>query len=116
MRPLGVVPYLYWDARYEKVRHERQVRDAAVLIASGVDSTGNRQILGISVALSEHEVHWWIFLQSLVVRGLSDVQMYRAMRMWDSKRHERPCWVVCPGNRVSSICNRTPVHMCRATT
>jgi transposase-like protein len=75
MRPLGVVPYLYLDARYEKVRQEGQVRDAAVLIASGVDSTGNRQILGISVALSEHEVHWRTFLQSLVVRGLSGVQL-----------------------------------------
>ncbi len=75
MRPLGVVPYLYLDARYEKVRQEGQVRDAAVLIASGVDSTGNRQILGISVALSEHEVHWRTLLQSLVVRGLSGVQL-----------------------------------------
>ncbi len=74
-RPLGVVPYLFLDARYEKVRQDGQVRDAAVLIASGVDSTGKRQILGISVALSEHEVHWRTFLHSLVVRGLSGVQL-----------------------------------------
>jgi transposase-like protein len=74
-RPLGRCPYLYLDARYEKVRQDGQVRDAAVLLASGVDSTGKRQILGISVALSEHEVHWRTFLQSLVVRGLSGVQL-----------------------------------------
>jgi transposase-like protein len=35
-RPLGVCIYLYLDARYEKVRIDGQVRDAAVLIASGV--------------------------------------------------------------------------------
>jgi transposase-like protein len=69
MRPLGVVPYLYVDARYAKVCQDGQVRDAAVLIASGVDTRGKRQILGISVALSEHEVHWRTFLQTLVARG-----------------------------------------------
>ncbi len=74
-RPLGVVPYLYLDARYEKVRQDGQVRDAAVLIARGVDTAGKRQILGISVALSEHEVHWRTFLQTLVARGLRGVQL-----------------------------------------
>jgi putative transposase len=75
MRALGVFPYLYLDARYEKVRQDGQVRDATVLIASGVDTRGTRQILGISVALSEHEVHWRTFLQTLVARGLSGVQL-----------------------------------------
>ncbi len=74
-RPLGTFPYLYLDARYEKVRQDGQVRDAAVLIATGVAPTGKRQILGVSVALSEHEVHWRMFLQSLVARGLSGVQL-----------------------------------------
>ena len=74
-RPLGVVPYLYLDARYEKVRQAGQVRDAAVLIASGVDASGKRQILGISISLSEQEVHWRTFLQSLVARGLTGVQL-----------------------------------------
>jgi len=74
-RPLGRCPYLYLDARYEKVRQDGQVRDAAVLVASGVDATGKRHILGVSVALSEHEVHWRAFLHSLVMRGLSGVQL-----------------------------------------
>ncbi len=74
-RPLEVVPYLYLDARYEKVRQDGQVRHAAVLIASGVDTAGRRQILGVSVALGEHEVHWRTFLQSLVARGLGGVQL-----------------------------------------
>ena len=41
-RPLGTYRYLYLDARYEKVRQDGQVRDAAVLIASGVDAQGKR--------------------------------------------------------------------------
>jgi putative transposase len=52
-----------------------QVRDAAVLIASGVNTAGKREVLGVSVALSEQEVHWRTFLQSLVERGLRGVQL-----------------------------------------
>lgn len=74
-RPLGECPYLYLDARYEKVRDHGQVRDAAVLIASGVAPDGKRRILGVSVSLGEHEVHWRTFLQTLVARGLGGVQL-----------------------------------------
>jgi len=74
-RPLGEILYLYLDARYEKVREDGQVRDAAVLLAVGVDRQGKRCILGISVSLSEAEIHWRTFLQSLVSRGLSGVRL-----------------------------------------
>jgi transposase-like protein len=74
-RPVGQLSYVYLDARYEKVRQDGQVRDAAVLIATGVAPTGKRQMLGVSVALREHEVQWRTFLQSLVARGLSGVQL-----------------------------------------
>lgn len=74
-RPLGEIVYLYLDARYERVRQDGQVRDAAVLIAIGVNPTGHRQVLGVSVALSEQEAHWRSFLQSLVVRGLRGVRL-----------------------------------------
>ena len=72
---LGIMPYLYLDARYEKVRVDGQIRDVAVLIASGVDLKGKRTILGVSVSLSEAEVHWRTFLQSLVKRSMSGVRL-----------------------------------------
>ena len=74
-RPLGACPYLYLDARYEKVRQDGQIRDAAILIASGVDMQGKRQILGVSVSLSEQEAHWRDFLEDLVARGLREVEL-----------------------------------------
>lgn len=74
-RPLSQIVYLYLDARYEKVRQDGHVADAAVLVAAGVDKEGRRQLLGVSVALSEQEAHWRTFLQSLVERGLSGVQL-----------------------------------------
>lgn len=76
-RPLGAqeTPYLVLDARYEKVRQNGLVQSAAVLVAVGVTKDGKRQVLGVSVALSEHEVHWRTFLQSLVDRGLRGVRL-----------------------------------------
>jgi len=74
-RPLGKVAYLYLDARYEKVRQAGRVQDAAILMACGVKKDGKRAILGISVSLSEAAEHWRSFLESLVVRGLTGVQL-----------------------------------------
>jgi putative transposase len=74
-RPLETIIYLYLDAMYEKVRIDSQVRDAAVLMASGVKPDGKRLILGVSVSLGEQELHWRDFLQSLVERGLNGVEL-----------------------------------------
>jgi len=74
-RPLGEISYLYVDARYEKVREAGQVRDAAVLLASGITPQGERQVLGVSVSLSEHESHWKTFLKGLKDRGMSGVKL-----------------------------------------
>lgn len=74
-RPLDEITYLYVDARYEKVRQAGQVRDAAVLVASGITPQGERQILGVSVSLSEHETHWKAFLKGLKDRGLNGVKL-----------------------------------------
>lgn len=74
-RPLGKLPYLIIDARYEKVRHGGSVVDCAVLVAVGVLPNGKRTVLGLSVSLSEAEVHWREFLSSLVERGLHGVEM-----------------------------------------
>ena len=74
-RPLGRCPFLFLDARYEKVRQSGQVRDAAVLLAVGVNSSGKREVLGVSVSLGEHEVHWRAFLKGLQSRGLSGVEL-----------------------------------------
>lgn len=73
-RPLQAFPYLVVDARYEKVRRNGQLLDCAVLIALGVGMDGKRSILGVSAALSEAEVHWREFLQSLQQRGLCGVR------------------------------------------
>jgi putative transposase len=74
-RPLGYYRYLFLDARYEKARIDNIVRDCAVFIAIGINAQGLREILGISVSLSEHEIHWRSFLQGLQQRGLHGIEL-----------------------------------------
>lgn len=74
-RPLGEYLFLFLDAYYEQVREDGHVRDLAILSAVGVNRAGKREILGVSVSLSEHEVHWRAFLESLKHRGLGGVQL-----------------------------------------
>ena len=73
-RDLGEVPALILDARYERVRQGGRVSSAAVLLAVGVLKDGKRSVLGVSVSLSEAEVHWREFLRSLKQRGLIGVR------------------------------------------
>ena len=74
-RPLGETPYLFLDARYERVREGGHLIDCAVLVAVGVTADGVRRVLGVSVALSEAEVHWRAFLDSLTRRGLKGIKL-----------------------------------------
>lgn len=74
-RPLDETPYLFLDARYERVREGGHLVDGAVLVAVGITADGKRRVLGVSVALSEAEVHWRAFLDSLIRRGLKGVKL-----------------------------------------
>ena len=75
-RDLGAYPYVLLDARYEKIRHGGQVIDAAVLVALGINPQGQREVLGVSVELSEAAVHWRRFLTRLKDRGLCGVRLF----------------------------------------
>lgn len=59
---------LYLDTRCEQVRHEGQIVDFAVLIAVSVTDDGTkRRMLGVSVVLSESEVHTdVVFIENLM--------------------------------------------------
>ena len=74
-RPLGETPFVFLDARYERVRQAGQIVDCAVLVAVGITTDGRRRVLGVSVELSEAEVHWRSFLEGLIRRGLCGVKL-----------------------------------------
>jgi transposase-like protein len=75
-RPLEVAyPYLWLDAKVEKVRAGGRVEHRALVVAYGVDAAGQREVIGIDVGAAETEAFWREFLRSLVRRGLAGVQL-----------------------------------------
>lgn len=75
-RPLTKrTPYLWLDALYVKVREGGRVIGKAVLVATGVTETGEREVQGVEVAGGEMEGCWKAFLERLVKRGLCGVQL-----------------------------------------
>jgi transposase-like protein len=75
-RPLeGRYPYVFVDAKVEKVRDGGRVVRKCVVIAHGVHETGRREIIGLDVGAAETEAFWRDFLRSLVRRGLVGVQL-----------------------------------------
>lgn len=54
---------------------EHRIVSRAVVVATGVSTEGNREVLGLSVGDSEDEVFWTAFLRSLKDRGLGGVRL-----------------------------------------
>src|SRR5438128_6501759 len=75
-RPLeGAYPYLWLDAKVEKVRDGGRVVRKCLVLAYGVHESGYREVIGLDVGECETEAFWRSFLRSLVERGLSGVQL-----------------------------------------
>jgi putative transposase len=69
----GAYPYLFVDARYEKVRADGRVVSQGALLVSGVREDGFREILAVEVADTESEATYQEMFRSLKRRGLSGV-------------------------------------------
>ncbi len=75
-RPLAdAYPYLWLDAKVERVREPGGVRHKALVIAYGVHESGRREVIGLDVGEAETEAFWRGFLRSLRARGLEGVQL-----------------------------------------
>jgi transposase-like protein len=74
-RLVGPYPYVWLDATFVKVREQGRVVSQAVVLATGVKASGEREVLGLDVGPSEDGAFWVQFLRSLVARGLAGVQL-----------------------------------------
>jgi putative transposase len=76
-RPLDAGPYTFVaaDALTMKVREDGRVVNAAVLVATGVNGDGHREVLGCHVATIETAPAWLAFFKDLVARGLGGVRL-----------------------------------------
>lgn len=69
------MPYLWLDATYVKVREDGRVQSMALVVAVGVHTDGQREVLGLDLGPSEDGAFWRAFLRSLVERGLTGVRL-----------------------------------------
>lgn len=76
-RPLDSGPYFYvsCDALTMKVREGGRVVKTSVLLATGVNNDGYRELLGMQVATAESTASWTGFFRDLKARGLGDVYL-----------------------------------------
>jgi putative transposase len=77
-RPLGdsgPFTFVAADALTMKVRENGRVVNAVVLVATGVNGDGHREVLGVRVATSETKEAWNVFFADLVARGLTGVKL-----------------------------------------
>lgn len=76
-RPLQDGPYTFVaaDALTMKVREGGRVIKIAVMVATGVNNDGYREILGIATSTAESGAGWNSFFKDLVARGLSGVAL-----------------------------------------
>ena len=98
-RELGAYRVMYLDAHYEKVRVHGTVQDLAILKAIGINRCGKREVLGVSATLSEAEVHWREFLQSLQRRGLKGVERVVSDDHVGLRAARRAVWPSVPWQR-----------------
>lgn len=66
-------PFVTVDAMYVKVRENGRIRSRGVFIGYGVNTDGNREILGLMVGNTESEANWGTFFTQLKERGLHGV-------------------------------------------
>jgi putative transposase len=72
-RPLDQGPYTFVaaDALTMKVREGGRVVNTHVLVATGVNADGHREVLGVDIVSAEDGAGWLGFFRGLVARGLS---------------------------------------------
>ena len=71
----GPFTFVAADALTMKVREAGRVINAVVLVATGVNGDGHREVLGCTVTTSETKEAWNVFLADLVARGLAGVRL-----------------------------------------
>jgi putative transposase len=101
-RPLEAkaYPYLFVDARYEKVRADHRVVSQGVLLVSGVREDGFREILGVEVSDTESEATYRELFRSLKARGLSGVELvvsddHEGLKAAVSRHFQGASWQRC---------------------
>jgi transposase-like protein len=111
----GPIPYLYLDATFLDARWARTVENVSVLVAYGVDGTGHRRLLAVTLGAEEGEQSWTELLTQVCERGLSGVRLViaddhrglaNAVRRQLPEAHRQRCTVHLERNVLTKVPQR----------
>jgi len=113
-RPLkNEYPFLIVDALYVKVREEGRVRSRGLMIATGINLEGYRELLGMMIGDTESEASWGEFFAHLKQRGLRGVEIITSDHHGGLVRSVRQhlqgvTWQRCQTHFMRNILDATP--------
>jgi putative transposase len=118
-RPLdmaGPFTFVTADALTMKVREGGRVINAVVLLATGVNGDGHREVLGLRVATSETGSAWNEFFADLVARGLAGVRLvtsdaHQGLREAIAANLPGASWQRCRTHYAANLMSVTPKSM-----
>lgn len=112
-RPLGYFPFVLVDGIVTKVRIDGRVRPQSMLVATGVNPEGYREVLGFYVGDSESEHTWSEFFASLKARGLTGVDLvvsdeHKGLVKAIQTHFQGASWQRCQTHFMRNIVDATP--------
>ena len=114
-RPLdgGPYPYVWLDALTQKVREGGRIVNVSVVVATGVNAQGQREVLGMDVGASENGAFWLAFLRSLNARGLSGVELvisdaHQGLKQAIATVYAGSGWQRCRTHFMANLLSRVP--------
>ena len=114
-RPLdgGPYPYVWLDALTQKVREGGRIVNVSVVVATGVNAQGQREVLGMDVGASENGAFWLAFLHSLNARGLSGVELvisdaHQGLKQAIATVYAGSGWQRCRTHFMANLLTRVP--------
>lgn len=117
-RPLSDTrfPFVLVDALYLKVREDGRVRSRGVMIATGVNESGYREVLGLMLGDTESEESWSEFFVSLKNRGLRGTDIivsdnHAGLVKAVKKQFQGITWQRCQTHFMRNVMDATPKHM-----
>jgi len=108
-----LMPYIFVDASYFKVRDGGKYVTKAFLVITGIRDDGHREILGAKITDSESEGFWSGFFDELIDRGLSGVELvisdgHKGIQAAVSSRFLGASWQMCQVHFSRAVLNNIP--------
>lgn len=112
----GPFTFVAADALTMKVREGGRVVNVVVLIATGVNADGRREVLGLQTATSETGQAWNTFLADLTARGLTGVRLvtsdaHAGLKDAISANLPGTSWQRCRTHYAANLMSVTPKSM-----